>query len=1087
MDTSSTPPDNLPFAGTPFIGRQAELHQLTTLLQTARLLTLTGPGGSGKSRLALQLATQQQHLYANGICWCDLAPLSDPANVPQAVAASLHIAEEPAIAISESLVRALRQRQLLLILDNCEHLLAACAALASRLHRDCPQLTLLATSLQPLGLPAEIVWPVPPLALPDISTPATLANCDAVQLFLDRARRVQPGFDPTSAELGQIAAICRRLDGLPLAIELAAARARLLTPAQITTRLDDTFQLLTRGTTSPLPRHQTLQAAMDWSYQLLTAPQQALLRHLAVFGSGFNLAAAEAVFGQPNVLDLLADLVDRSLVLVTTPAGEQEATYRLLELIRQYAQARLAQAGEAPAARTRLLTWCVALAEEAAPALTRPGREQWLARLTANQLNFRAALRWVRISRQISLGMRLVSALWRFWLLRGQWAEGRSWCDELLALAAPAGQTPTAEPIPTLLLARINYCAGVFAYRQEDLAAANNYAQHSLALLDPAGAPGQLAATQNLLATIADDLGDFDQAATRFAEALALNRAQQDHYGISTSLTNLGRLARNRGDYALAHRCYQESLEISQTWLHEPPATELYNLGDLAALQGDYAAAAALIHQSQAIAEETGDTFLQSLILMRLTDIARNQFDTPRAAEYAQASFHLQQALGVPIDLAYAHIALGDVARDQQDWALARQQYQTALALLQPLNYPRGSGHALNGLGLVAAANGQDEAAADCFRRSLAQFRLGQRPLDLLAVLENLAQVLSRPGDAPLAARCLAVATAQRAQLGAPIPAVDRTRCAATRQHLASSLGRAELAALEAQAAQAGPQALWVLVAAILGETAEAGTAPEVDRSPAGLLHVAALGPAQVIVAGRLLATADWTYTKSRELFFFLLTHPPASKAQIGLELWPDASAKQLRRIFHRAMYYLRQALGHPAWIVFTGGQYTVQPPDGFWFDLANFEHLLQQAARLTRPGNPTARDRQQAITLLEEAVRLWRGDFLADMDGGGWLLLHREEMHRQCVKALLNLGQLYLAGAAYESAASVYRRILAEDEYLEPAHRELMRCYARQGDVSQALAHYERLRHLLHTELAAEPSAETRLLAQRLRRGDDI
>ncbi|MCB0257752.1 MAG: AfsR/SARP family transcriptional regulator, partial [Anaerolineae bacterium] len=218
--------------------------------------------------------------------------------------------------------RALRQRQLLLILDNCEHLLAACAALASRLHRDCPQLTLLATSLQPLGLPAEIVWPVPPLALPDISTPATLANCDAVQLFLDRARRVQPGFDPTSAELGQIAAICRRLDGLPLAIELAAARARLLTPAQITTRLDDTFQLLTRGTTSPLPRHQTLQAAMDWSYQLLTAPQQALLRHLAVFGSGFNLAAAEAVFGQPNVLDLLADLVDRSLVLVTTPAGE---------------------------------------------------------------------------------------------------------------------------------------------------------------------------------------------------------------------------------------------------------------------------------------------------------------------------------------------------------------------------------------------------------------------------------------------------------------------------------------------------------------------------------------------------------------------------------------------------------------------------------------------------------------------------------------------------------------------------------------------------------------------------------------------
>ncbi|MCA1703183.1 MAG: hypothetical protein LC808_07885 [Actinobacteria bacterium] len=445
--------NNLPGELTSFVGRRAELAQVEALLGDVRLLTLTGAGGCGKTRLGLQAAADAMDGYPDGVWWVPLARLEDAALLPTAVIGALGLPDVPGRTPLDTLVAYLRPRCTLVVLDNCEHLLATCAELSDALLRACPSLTMLATSRAPLGVPGEATWRVPSMSLP--AQPRrepveVLRQSDAVRLFIDRATQVLPNFVTTAANAPTVAQICHDLDGIPLAIELAAARVRMMAPEQIAHGLDDRFRLLTGGSRTVMPRHQTLQASIDWSYQLLSDHERTLLRRLSVFVGGWTLDAAEQVCAGDGidsyaVLDLLTGLVDKSLVMVG--AQGSEVRYRLLETVRQYGAVRLTEADEVTGTRDSHLAYHLALAERAEPQLLGAGRAHpVLDGITAEVPNVRAALDWAAAN-DPSAGLRVVGALTLFWLFTGRYREG----DAAYARALDgAGEEPTILRARTL-------------------------------------------------------------------------------------------------------------------------------------------------------------------------------------------------------------------------------------------------------------------------------------------------------------------------------------------------------------------------------------------------------------------------------------------------------------------------------------------------------------------------------------------------------------------------------------------------------------------------------------------------------------
>jgi predicted ATPase/transcriptional regulator with XRE-family HTH domain len=437
-----SPGHNLPAPLTSFVGRAADVTAITDLLRKGRLVTLVGVGGCGKTRLALVVAERIRETYPEGVWLVELAPLADSALLPKAIAVAVGVQEQPEQSLHETLVTYLRSRRLLLVLDNCEHLIADCARLTDNLLRACPALAVLATSREALGIAGEVAWRVPSLSIPergrvltDRDDPvASLFSAEAAQLFWQRARMVEPSFTLTSENAGAIAEICCRLDGIPLAIELAAARIKVLSAEQVAAHLNDRFQLLTGGSRTALPRQQTLRATLDWSYNLLSDPERTVFRRLSVFAGGFTLDAAEAVgrgLGEgrqgvdqsggilpptppipaTEVLDLVSRLVDKSLVLVEK--RNAEARYRLLETVRQYGHERLVDAGEAGATADRLAEWCLTLTERAEAELIGPREVYWLERLEVENDNLRAALRWCQ-NRSPAVEIRLAGSLEQF-------------------------------------------------------------------------------------------------------------------------------------------------------------------------------------------------------------------------------------------------------------------------------------------------------------------------------------------------------------------------------------------------------------------------------------------------------------------------------------------------------------------------------------------------------------------------------------------------------------------------------------------------------------------------------------------------
>ncbi len=465
LSSTITHPNNLPVRLTSFIGREKELETIRSLLSQHRLVTLTGTGGTGKTRLCLQAADMVLEDYPNGAWLVELAPLADPELIPKTVASALNLPEIPGKTVLQSVEDYLRAKRLLLILDNCEHLLDACARLADRLLRACPGLTILASSREFLGVKGEAPYLVPPMSLPDtrhLPPLAQLAEYDAVRLFVERARMISPDFSLIEANASAIVQVVSRLDGIPLAIELAAARLRVLSVEQIARRLDDAFRLLTGGSRTVLPRHQTLRALIDWSYNLLEEPERILLRRLSVFSGGWSLEAAERVCAdededyQPlcaeDILDLLSELVDKSLVQ-TTSAADGSNHFRMLETIRQYAHEKLVDEGESVSVRTRHMKYYLVLVEEKEPKIR--GREQLkvLERLEEELDNLRLGLEWA-LHTDVEAELRMAAGLRWFWHIRSRQSEGIDWLERGLEAANVVAQGDGGIRIDPIMRAR---------------------------------------------------------------------------------------------------------------------------------------------------------------------------------------------------------------------------------------------------------------------------------------------------------------------------------------------------------------------------------------------------------------------------------------------------------------------------------------------------------------------------------------------------------------------------------------------------------------------------------------------------------
>jgi predicted ATPase/class 3 adenylate cyclase len=591
-------PNNLPVQLTSFIGRDNELVQLRGLLVAHRLVTLVGIGGCGKTRLALQAAADALDVYPDGVWLVELAPLSEPSLVERQLATVLGIREATATqgrTLTDRLVDYLASRRTLVLLDNCEHLVAACAGLAARLVGTCPDLTVLATSREPLGVAGEVTFGVPPLALVDAADPGQVSNAEAVRLFVDRAGLLDPGFGLTSENAAAVASICRRLDGIPLAIELAAARTRALTPQQLDARLDDRFRLLTGGSRTALPHHQTLRAAIEWSHRLLSGPEQVLFRRLAVFAGGCSLEAAEAVCaGDDDSLDVLllvAALVDKSLLVHEPTRGR----YRLLETIRQFAWDKLVEAGEVEGLRGRHRDWCLALAEAAD--FSGPAATPWLARLAAEQDNLRAALEWNGPAGDDGeKRLRLAGALWQFWWLRVQIGEGRDWLERALR---------TGPAAPAAARARALAGAGMLAIEQRDAAAALAFYRQSQALYEQLGDRRGVAEILLGLGNLATWQGRYGEARALLEQALQEAHAAGAAWLAALALSFLANGIRLQGDSASARPVYEQARDAFQS-IGNPHgvAVATVQIGLCALESGDHQQARSLVREGLQMARE---------------------------------------------------------------------------------------------------------------------------------------------------------------------------------------------------------------------------------------------------------------------------------------------------------------------------------------------------------------------------------------------------------------------------------------------------------------------------------------------------
>lgn len=825
---------NLPVQLTSFVGREAELSEVQALVRERRLVTLIGSGGCGKTRLALEVARAIEGGYAEGVHWVDLGALADPDAVPSAVASALQVREVPAQDVSVTLVNELRDREALIVLDNCEHLAEASAALADALLRSCSQVKLFATSREPLATAGETTWHVPSLSLPavdaDVAEWDQLLTSEAVRLFVERATDARPRFRVTSENAGAIAAICRRLDGLPLAIELAASRTRSMTPQQIADGLADRFRLLTGGSRTALARQRTLEASVDWSHDLLGEAERLVFRRLSVFAGGFTLEAAEYVVSgdgidEMAVLDLLTHLVDRSLVQIDESGGD--GRYQMLETVRDYARHKLTDAGEAPAVRDRHLDYHWRLVDSLPDDFTAALLESWLDAVEADYDNVRVAMDWSVESRKVDIAQRLPAGLNAFWATRTGFNEARARAEAALAL--DGGNDASRA------LALTTSVVGATRYVQE--------APIGLERLSEAFRLARAADDERTVRRVGSLLGwtrfllegNVDEARELLQEVVASAEAAHDHFFIAHALTSLGLIELIAGHQASAKSYLRRAVEVPRTH------GDRFNLQRALVWSGlseiwwtSLDEARRLLDEAVMLGRQGGDQtyFANALSLRASVAMHRGQYDAARAD--LNESLEIARRAELDSAMAVAEAGLADLFYREGDLAESRTHAEHARHLASSLRQHSAKWVSLEVLSRIELACGNREDARREAREAVSSFgaairmshhparvvladvalqdgeleeaeRLAHEHLELsadaglphetLLALEALARVAVQAEDWLAAARLFAAAQTARDALGCVRPPVEtpaqESDVAAIREALGEAFGPA--------------------------------------------------------------------------------------------------------------------------------------------------------------------------------------------------------------------------------------------------------------------------------------------------------
>ena len=815
---SSTLPEQI----TSFIGRAEQIEEVVRLLEEARLLTLVGSGGCGKTRLAIEVAGRITDRYGDGVLWIDLSSLSDPALVPSTVATALGIREALIQDSTDTVAAYLENRNLLLSLDNCEHLAAECAAFADRILRSCGAVTFLATSREPLGVPGETAWRVPSLTLPT-GEEGDAAESESVRLFLDRARQGRARFRISADTLDTVVTICRRLDGIPLAIELAAARIRTMSPQQIAKGIGDRFSLLGGGSRTGLARQRTLEASVDWSYALLSEPERILFRRLAIFAGGFTLEAAERVCaGGPidefAVLEVLSQLVDRSLVQMEEL--DDETRYRMLETVRVFARQKLADSEDAAVMRDRHLAFFVEFVERAEQGAETPAMAEWIDRFDRDHDNVRAAIDWSVESRQTDPALRLCAALFGLWLYGNHLPEGRRRVDAILAL--DGGD-------PGLRARALASAAGTAAFVLDDPSGTRAFAEQALAIaeeLEDVYAIGRAStflgfATLYADPTVARDIfekgaaaaersGDMacfctalsgvvimeillaerDRARDAVQRGIEVARATGHPFRQAQTLCWAGFQATVWGEFERARQCLDESITVAREINdHFLLSWALGFRGWQEVFSGRHAEGRRDLEESLSIGRPGGMFFQVGTSDVISAERCYAEGDLEGAAAFAEESVAIFRLADFPFGIALGLTVDALIKDAQQDTDASRRLAEEALTLAQDNHLPREEGRALLVIARLDHREGSIERAEETLHQALGIFARSHLSMEIVMALEHMAAIANSNESYVEAARLLSATQAVRDGMGYPRPPIRKDEHEALLVTLREALG----------------------------------------------------------------------------------------------------------------------------------------------------------------------------------------------------------------------------------------------------------------------------------------------------------
>ncbi len=704
LKTLDARPNNLPVQLSGFIGRADEIKHAKELLKNNRLLTLTGAGGLGKTRFSLQVASDLIDDFANGVWFVELAAVSDPVFLPITIINDLRLKEEQKKTPEETLADHLKDKEILIILDNCEQIIESCAKLTENLLLTCPKLKVIATSREALNCIGEQTYRIPPLTLPDPDhkyTPEQLTQYESVRLFIERALAVNPNFRVTNENSTALAEVCLRLDGIPLAVELAATRTKILSVEKIYERLDDRFNLLTGGKRTALPRQQTLRALIDWSYDLLSENEKILWSRLSVFSGGWTLEAAEKVcsdetISKNDILELLSQLAEKSVIIY----DETKDRYRILESLKQYGIEKLPAGNEI---FIKHLNYFLELSEKAKPELLGENTKFWMRVIEADHSNFISAIEWSVRNENSEKGIITVAALGRFWNITGQYSTGIRLIEIILESAGSLNKSSKVNVLNWI---------GSFKSSQGDYEQAKKYYEEILIIRKETGDKSGIAGSIHNLGNVALSQGDYEKAKKYYEESMAIYKEIGDKKGIATPILSLGNISLNQGDYEKAKMYYEESLAIKKEIGNKDGiARSINNLGNLAYYQGDYEQAKKYYKESLHICNEIGNKNGIAASISNLGSVASNQGEYEQAKKYYEESLDIRREIGNKNGIAESIKNVGNVAYDQGDYKQAKKLFEESLSIYKEIGYKIGMADSVNYLGNAAYRLGEFEKA----------------------------------------------------------------------------------------------------------------------------------------------------------------------------------------------------------------------------------------------------------------------------------------------------------------------------------------------------------------------------------------